>query len=396
VGVLTARKRIAMAYSSDRFGLFVFVDAFGWELLRQNSFMQDVLPFRCPLGTIFGYSSTCDPTILTGLLPREHGHFSFYRYAPEESPFKHARLLSLLPTSVTGRGRVRHHISKWYKRRLGYTGYFQLYNMPFNLLHHFDYTEKKDLYQPGGIIGGQPTIFDHLRERSIPFFLSDWRKGEKENLAAAMAAVTRKELRFAYVYLAAMDATLHQHGPDSEEGRTHIRWYDAQLRRLLEAARQCHGDVRMHVFSDHGMTAVTRCSALMGEVDRLGLCFGVDYAAVFDSTLARFWLLNDRARDLVPRLLAGVEDGHIVSDEELRRWGADFPDRRYGDLFFLMNPGILLCPGHLGITPLAGMHGYAPEDPDSVAMYAATHVPENPPARLEDLYGIMRTEADAP
>jgi hypothetical protein len=385
-----------MANSGARLGLFVFVDAFGWELLQRNAFMRDVLPFRCPLGTIFGYSSTCDPTILTGVLPREHGHFSFYRYAPESSPFKLAPLLSLLPASITGRGRVRHHISKWYKRHLHYTGYFQLYSMPFDLLPHFDYTEKKDLYQPGGIINGQPTIFDHLRGRGVPFFLSDWRKGERENLTAADEAVRDGKLRFAYVYLAAMDATLHQYGPESEEGRAHVRWYDAQLRRLLQTAQQHHGEVRMHVFSDHGMTAVTRSSGLMGVINGLGLKFGVDYAAVFDSTLARFWLLNDRARDLIPRTLAGVQDGHIVSDGELRHWGADFPDRQYGDLFFLLNPGVLLCPGHLGLTPLAGMHGYAPEDPDSVAMYTASHAPETPPKRLEDLYGIMRAEADAP
>ena len=357
--------------------------------------MEDVLPHRSPLGTIFGYSSTCDPTILTGVLPREHGHFSFYRYAPESSPFGRARLLSLLPASITGRGRVRHHISKWYKRRLGYTGYFQLYSMPFELLPYFDYTEKKDLYQPGGIIGGQPTIFDHLRDRGTSFFLSDWRKGERENLAGATAAVQVEGLRFAYVYLAAMDATLHQYGPDSEEGRAHIRWYDAQLRGLLQTAQQHHGDVRMHVFSDHGMTAVTRCCALMRVVDGLGLQFGVDYAAVFDSTLARFWPLNDRARSLLVGALSKVEDGHIVSDEELRRWGTDFPDRSYGEFLFLLDPGVLLCPSHLGLKPLAGMHGYAPEHPDSVAMYASSHAPEKAPNRLEDLYGIMRAEADA-
>jgi hypothetical protein len=385
-----------MANSGDRLGLFVFVDAFGWEILRRNTFMQDELPFRSPLGTIFGYSCTCDPTILTGVLPREHGHFSFYRYAPESSPFGRARLFSLLPASITGRGRVRHHISKWYKRRLGYTGYFQLYSMPFNLLPFFDYTEKKDLYQPGGINGGQPTIFDHLRQKGVPFFLSDWRKGERENLAAAMTAVQGKDLRFAYIYLAGMDAVLHQYGPESDEGRAHIRWYDSQLRSLLQAARQSHGDVRMHVFSDHGMTAITRCSALMQVVEGLGLKFGLDYAAVFDSTFARFWLLNDRARDLIPRTLAEVEDGHVVSDEELRCWGADFPDHRYGDLIYLLNPGVLLCPGHLGLKPLAGMHGYAPDDPDSVAMYATSHKPERQPKRLEDLYGIMRAEADTP
>jgi hypothetical protein len=384
-----------MTNSGGRLGLFIFVDAFGWEILRRNTFLQEELPFRCPLETVLGYSSTCDPTILTGKLPREHGHFSFYRYAPESSPFKQARLLSLLPASITGRGRVRHHISKWYKRRLNYTGYFQLYSMPFELLPYFDYTEKKDLYQPGGIIGGQPTIFDHLRERGIAFSMSDWRKGERENLATVSSALQTERPRFAYVYLAAMDAVLHQYGPESEEGQAHIRWYDTQLRDLLKTAQRYYCDVRMHLFSDHGMTRVTDCCALMPIIERSGLRFGEDYAVVYDSTLARFWLLSDRGRERIPQILAEVHDGHIVSDEELERWGTDFPDKCYGDIFFLMNPGVLLCPGHLSLKPLAGMHGYSPDHPDSVAVYAASHAPEKPPKRLDDLYAIMRAEADA-
>ena len=87
--------------------LFVFVDALGWELLEQYPFLEDVLTTRAPLGTIFGYSSTCDPTFLTGKMPREHGHFAFYFYDPKNSPFRFYRLFNLLPRSLTRRGRVR-------------------------------------------------------------------------------------------------------------------------------------------------------------------------------------------------------------------------------------------------------------------------------------------------
>jgi hypothetical protein len=133
----------------------------------------------------------------------------------------------------------------------------------------------------------------------------------------------------------------------------------------------------------------------MGAVGALGLEFGRDYAAVYDSTMARFWFLTDRGRDAIVELLRGTAGGHVVTDPELRGWGCDFPNHEYGDLFFLMDPGVLLCPGHLGTSPLAGMHGYAPEHPDSVAMYASSHTPENPPGRLEDLYRIMLEEAEA-
>ncbi len=69
-----------MTAQQDTLTLFLFVDALGWELLQKHSFLDDALPYRRPLDTVFGYSSTCDPTILTGKAPRDHGHFSFFCY----------------------------------------------------------------------------------------------------------------------------------------------------------------------------------------------------------------------------------------------------------------------------------------------------------------------------
>ena len=73
----TTRKASA---TQTNLSLFVFIDAFGWEIQKRFPFFEGLLPYRFPLDTIFGYSSTCIPTILTGKLPREHGHFSFFRF----------------------------------------------------------------------------------------------------------------------------------------------------------------------------------------------------------------------------------------------------------------------------------------------------------------------------
>ena len=69
-----------------RLDLFVFADALGWELSKRYSFMEDALTIRNKCETVFGYSSTCDPTILTGTMPFEHDHFSFFVKADEENP----------------------------------------------------------------------------------------------------------------------------------------------------------------------------------------------------------------------------------------------------------------------------------------------------------------------
>ncbi|MCF7942568.1 MAG: alkaline phosphatase family protein [Spirochaetia bacterium] len=379
--------------------LFVFIDALGWEILKESTFLDDVLVQKAPIGTIFGYSATCDPTILTGLLPRDHDHFSFYAYDPEHSPFRNdlfIQLMRLVPKALSSRNRVRNVAGRIIKRKLAYTGYFNIYNMPFRLMRFFDYTEKKDLYQPGGINSGAATIMDYLRDQQIPFYLSDWRASEQNNLSSLKQALTDSgtDLAYGYLYLAAMDATLHAQGFPHQEVTDKIAWYENELREVLEVAQAEYEDVRMFIFSDHGMTNITGTFDLRSLIEKTSLVFGKDYAAVYDSTMARFWFLNDTAEEPIREVLQQVSCGTILSQQTLHSWGADFANNRYGDLIFLLDPGVLLIPSHMGERPLAGMHGYDPHDKDSVASFSTNTHLQNLPERLDDLYGLMKEEAD--
>lgn len=374
-----------------RISLFVFIDAFGWEILKQHRFLEDSLPYRQPLGTMFGYSSTCDPTIITGALPRDHGHFSFFVYDPKKSPFKWLKLLKVLPGGLTDRGRVRHIISKLVQKFYRYTGYFELYGVPFDLLPQFDYTEKSDIYFPGGINGGQSTIFDLMRKEGKKFCLSDWRKSEAENLSHLEAEIQKGEINFGYLYMAAMDAVLHADGTQSERVTQKIAWYELQLRRVYELAKKQYDDVRITVFSDHGMTDIRQTCDIIKLIESTGLKFGDDYAAMYDSTMARFWFLKPSSQLVIENALSTVNQGRVLTQEELHEWGVDFPDERYGDLIFVMNPHVLLCPSFMGKAPLKGMHGFEPTHVDSVAMLCSNHEPEIKPRRLENMYVLMKS-----
>jgi hypothetical protein len=113
---------------------------------------------------------------------------------------------------------------------------------------------------------------------------------------------------------------------------------------------------------------------------------------MYDSTMARFWFPKNSAREKIIEVLEKEPRGQILSEARLREYGCDFADNTYGDLFFLMNPGVLLLPSFMGETSLAGMHGYAPEHQDSLAMLASNVVPEPMPQRLDDLYDLMLGE----
>ncbi len=167
--------------SGRTFTLAVFIDALGADIAERHRFLEGRLKTRARVETVLGYSCTCVPTILTGRLPQEHGHFSFFRFDPERSPFRGLEWMRFLPKSVTSRARVRNLMSRAVGSYLGYTGYFNLYNVPFERLPYLDYTERRDLYEAGGIIGGQETLFDRLRAEQITFSLADWRADEASN-----------------------------------------------------------------------------------------------------------------------------------------------------------------------------------------------------------------------
>ena len=51
--------------------LFIMIDAMGWEILRNDPFGKNFAPNRKKLESVFGYSSTCVPSILSGRTPSD-------------------------------------------------------------------------------------------------------------------------------------------------------------------------------------------------------------------------------------------------------------------------------------------------------------------------------------
>ena len=93
-----------------------------------------------------------------------------------------------------------------------------------------------------------------------------------------------------------------------------------------------------------------------------------DYAVVYDSTMARFWFFNERARQAITASLQQVSEGRILPDEELEQMRTLFSDRYFGELIFLADEGVLIVPSHMGERPIRGMHGYHPSAKQSYAM----------------------------
>ncbi len=378
-----------------RIDIFVFADALGWAIASRRRFAENLLPVRNRCETLLGYSSTCDPTILTGAIPSEHRHFSFFvKAAPNASPFANLRPLGILPEIIAGHHRIRNKVSKFIARRQGYTGYFQLYSVPFSKLPYLDYSEKKDIYEPGGITGGQPTIFQNWQQSGKPWVRSDWRLSDPDNIAHARREIEKGQVELLYLFTARLDAVMHKHGVDHPEVDAAFAQFEANLKSLADLASRHYRDVRIHLFSDHGMADTHVCSDLLPRWEKLGLKYGRDYIAVWDSTMARFWFLDESARRTATAWLSEQPDGEILTDERLAGYGCLFPDRKYGELFYLLPSGSLFVPSFLNQRKVTAMHGYAPEHPDSAAAWLS-NADTLPVTALPGIFPVMQAAAHA-
>lgn len=346
--------------------LFIMIDAMGWEILRHDSFGKNFAPTRKRLESVFGYSSTCVPSILSGRWPVEHRNWCYFVHDPENSPFRSLRAFRWLPRAFTSRRIFRRWLTKLVRAQLNFRGYFDLYNIPFRHIHRYDFTEKRSPLQPGGMNRGE-NIFDFLVAQKTPYFVSDPAKSEEQNRDALAAELRDGTVDFAFMYWAGLDGLLHRVGNDSPEIPSKLRVYEEWIQLLLAAAGDQYDDVRLYVFSDHGMANCDEHLDLMTRIEALPLAVEKDYAVVYDSTMARFWFFNDRARRLISAELQRLPQGRIVPDAELERMHTLFPDRYFGELIFLVREGVLIVPSHMGERPIRAMHGYHPSDKHSYA-----------------------------
>ena len=375
--------------------LFLFIDAFGWEVKQRNpGFLEGLIQDSKPLDTILGYSSACDPSIISGLAPSEHRLWSSYYYDPDGSPFKWTRPLRFLPDFIFQRGRVRGQMSKWVKKHCDFTGYFQLYAVPFKQLPLFNYAEQKRIWEPGGLPLGE-SIFDRMARTGIPYHVHDNDVGDEARIDNLTAHIQQQTIDFAYCSLGRLDGIMHAKGNDHPDIGNLMQWYDERFRSLIATAEENYEEVSWYVFTDHGMHNVTKSYDLISDIEALGVEWNQDYIAFYDSTMARIWFLDDTARQPILQCLENHPKGRILSDDELKGQGVFFDNGQYGDLIFLMNSGIQIVPSFMGVKPCKGMHGYNPSDPDSFASLSSNRpIPESV-TKIQHIHQLMLNELEA-
>jgi hypothetical protein len=382
---------VAKHNPASTLSIFVLIDALGWKYLEGREFLDDLLPYRTPLRTVLGFSSGAIPTILTGEHPSKTGHWNLFYYDPANSPFKWMRHLQFLPDRILDNRISRKLVQEAGKRLLGLGPLFDCAVSP-RVLPWFNWVERRNIYGEHGIVGA-PSIFDRLGEQGIPHRVYTYHDGNDAHiLRQAESDLSSGAASFFFVYLSEMDGFLHLHCKEPKSIDERIRWYENELRKLFALARSIDQDAAFTIISDHGMTPVHHQYDILGDLESLHLRMPDDYLAVYDSTMARFWFFNESSRSALHSVLRNVSCGHVLSEDELRRFGVWFEDRRFGEAIFLLDPGWLFSRSDFNGTAWSpeGMHGYHPDDDRySDAIFLSNRQPGFPMRTIKDVYSCM-------
>jgi hypothetical protein len=372
-----------------RVALFVMIDALGAEHLRTREFLPE-LPYRAALRTVLGFSCSCQPTLLSGKLPAQHGHGAMYMLRDGPSGLDAARPWAWLPSWVAQNHRVRRRIEASVARTV--RGYFSLYEVPTRLLPRFDLVEHRSIFAPGGLRRAR-SIFDRLVELGLRWTCYDWRSPEEASLRAVEGDLISGQVDFVFLYLYALDGLLHAQGSLGDDVGRHLRWYEERLRRLFTVAHDSAEAVEAFIFSDHGMSDVHGAVDLKAEVERKLGENGRRYLAFYDSTMARFWAEDPAVLAAIGDVLARHGQGRIIPDDELEQLGGRFPDRSQGDLIYVLGEGLLILPSYMGSSRLAAMHGYHPDAKGADACLIGLRDPDETLRHIRDLYALMERSA---
>jgi len=372
--------------------VFVLVDALGWQILQQHEFLGQELPHRAKVRTLLGFSSGIIPSILTGRMPSETGIWNLIYHDPQRSPFRRLRHFRLLTGRVLDNRVGRRLLTELGRRLLGLGSGFECC-VPSRMLPYFNWAETANIYAENGIPGNR-SIFDELVAHGIAHRSYSYKLGmsDRQILEGAARDIAAGREEFYFLYLCEMDMFLHLHVNEPEKIAERLAWYEQELRKVFAAALQRDAGAQLCLFSDHGMTPVTRHFDLDAVVRSSRMVSPRDYLAVYDSTMARFWFFSEQARRAVVERLARVDCGRILRDAELQELGVYFPDHRYGELVMVMDPGVIIAGsgfnGH-GWKP-QGMHGFHPEDAHQDAAFLSNRRLPRQLDTVRDFYGVMQ------
>ena len=339
----------------------VFADALGYHFLKDKrieSRIKSIFPTVIPLRTGLGYSPGFQASIWTSSYPEEHGYWAQWSLKLPYQQF---------PTSL--------NYHKWIANFFLTRGIQEIYWRMGSTRHlHADVPPAiQRVFQWTLLDFRKP--FKHNDPISI-FSLFDtvgarYHYEHFETIEGFSKAASEIDVDMDAVFysLGEFDALGHRFGPTSE----------IILKRILKfldvvesIGKKTH---ILFVFSDHGIFPVRKYVDILSRLKRLNLELGKDFLVFLDATMARLWFFSEASRERIVRSLSRLSCGRFLDERDIKKDGLRFKTNLYGDAIFLLEPSAIVYPSFwLPILKnrLKGAHGYAPDEENSLALFASS------------------------
>jgi len=304
------------------------------------------------------------PTLLTGVYPHEHGMWQVRLRA--ESPSSRRSRPNWIPDMLTSTCQGLLHL---------FNHSFDLATIPDRRLRHFEIMRFKqtrhyfpslyevfskiffgknsepnssDDWHPHFLeIGSVKTIFSIVGKENSRFVFN--RKFGQLNKILEETCSRGSQLEF--LELHSLDIIEHWNLDDDSAMNGHYRGVDDFIRRLHQKCEQ--KNVTLLILSDHGQERVKDSIDIQGELKRLDLPED-EYQFYLEAPMGRFWFHTDRARAKIVEMLSSIRNGTVLSYKDLHQYNVRFDHDRYGEIYFIMDPGYIIFP-HDFYQPIANI-----------------------------------------
>lgn len=336
------------------------------------------------LETIIGYSPGIKPTIWTGKYPSEHNYWTEYYYTKDQNRV----LMNTMPRTLFYLPRfLRKYYSGFYARNIyRSTGSSRFPpGMPLVLTRFFARSEGFKLGDEHE--NGLEDFYNILVKNGLTYYYNEKDlKIPKHQL--------NKDVVIAYTPI--LDNIMHFYGVNNKVVDRTLRTIDIKCYELIKSRKKS----KFMIFSDHGMTDVKMRINLNSYIPHK-FKLGKDYINFYDSTIAKFWFFDKKAKIEIKECLKKCKWGRLLEKEDIINYGLDFRDNRFGELLFLVKPGVEIFPNFFhNIFPerVKALHGYEPSHSDSYGVFVSNfhHNKNNRPIKIVNLLKYMLNSLNIP
>jgi len=376
--------------------VFFLLDAFKEEYvsLENTPFLYKKAREGMHIKKLIPSAGFCERTeIFFGLKPNQSGFFTAIGYDSENGAYRNRVFLRFFGwveqrlyflNYLVWKGRKNNF--DWLIQKIVFKVYFNFfgsyeklkpYKIPLSFLKYFNLTEDAIELHEQNTIYGNKSLFKIVKDKGFNTFMGAFTSlggvstsSDLERVNLAIEASKSKKNHFIPIYINTADSIGHQFGPNSKELKDKVRGLDSIIENSIDEFLKNDPETTFVFMGDHGMTEVKKSIDIKKRIFDISKQFNLkiekDFIFFLDSTLMRMWFFSNKAKNIFDGELRNNEfftqNGSIIDKEISKKYNLPIKDKRYGDVSWWANEGVLIFPDFFhNEAPVKGMHGYKPD-----------------------------------